>query len=72
MFIKSSSHEVWFNVKNGKKAGLLARVPELLRLDLISTGPSFTTEDLNKWLYLEKSGRYIEFSTREEAEAALA
>ena len=72
MFIKSNSHEVWFNVKNGKKVGLLARVPELLRLDIISTGPDFTIEDLNKWLYLEKSGRCTEYSTREEAEAALA
>lgn len=72
MLIKSRSHEVWFNVKGGKKVGLLARVPELLRLDLISVGPGFIPEDLNKWLYLEKSGRCTEYSTREEAEAALA
>lgn len=71
MLIKSRSHEVWFNVKNGKSVGLLARVPELLRLDLITTGPDFTLEDLNKWLYLEKSGDYTEYSTREEAEADL-
>lgn len=71
MLVKSRSHEVWFNVKDGKNVGLLARVPELLRLDLISTGPDFTLEDLNKWMYIESVGRYTEYSTFEEAEADL-
>lgn len=71
MLKKSKEHEVWFHVMNGKKVGLLARVPELLRLNLISVGEDFELSDLNKWLYLTSSGHCIEYSTREEAEADL-
>ena len=79
MLEKSRRHEVWFVVKGGKKVGILARVPELLRLNLISTGPDFTFEDLNKWVYLTtKSGDFTEYDTFtvydtfEEAKADLA
>lgn len=72
MLEKSLQHEVWFHVKDGKKAGLLARVPELLRLNLISTGPNFSIEDLNKWLYLTPKGEIKVYITFEEAKADLA
>ena len=71
MLEKSRTHEVWFYVEGGKKVGILARVPELLRLNLISTGPDFTFEDLNKWLYLTKSGNFTAYDSFEEAKADL-
>lgn len=72
MLTKSFKHEVWFHVKDGKNVGLLATVPELLRLNLISTGPDFTFEHLNKWVYLTKSGDFTIYDTFEEAKADLA
>lgn len=71
MLEKSLKHEVWFPVKRGKKAGILARVPELLRLNLISAGQDFTFADLNKWLYITEEGDITEYSTFEEAKADL-
>lgn len=71
MLKKLNDCEVWFLVKNGKRVGIVARVPELLRLNLISTGPDFAIEDLNKWLYLTESGDITEYGTFEEAEADL-
>lgn len=65
-------HEVWFHVSDGKIVGLAARVPELLRLNLISAGPEFTIEDLNKWLYITLSGLITVYDTLEEVEADLA
>ena len=59
MLKKSKEYEVWFHVMNGKKVGLLARVPELLRLNLISVGEDFELSDLNKWLYLTSSGAVL-------------
>lgn len=72
MLAKSLKDEVWFHVKGGKKAGLLAEVPELLRLNLISTGPGFSIEDLNKWLYITPKGEIKVYRTFEEAEDDLA
>ena len=72
MLEKSEKHEVWFHVNDGKIVGLAARVPELLRLNLISAGPEFTIEDLNKWLYITLSGLITVYDTLEEVEADLA
>lgn len=72
MLKKTSSYEVWLYVKDGKALGVVARVPELLRLNLISVEPDFKLEDLNKWLYISKDGSSTEeYNTFEEAEADL-
>ena len=74
MLKKSKNNEVWFHVMDGKTVGVLARVPELLRLNLISTGPDFSIGDLNKWLYIAEvrdSFGIIEYNTFEDAEADL-
>lgn len=71
MLKKSSKHEVWYYVKNGKYVGILARVPELLRLNLISTGPDFAIRNLNKWLYISDSFSITEYNTFEEAKVDL-
>jgi hypothetical protein len=71
MLKKLNNCEVWFLVKNGKRVGIVARVPELLRLDLISVGPDCGIEDLNKWLYLTESGDITEYDTFEDAQADL-
>ena len=70
MLKKSKEHEVWFHVMDGKKVGIVARVPELLRLNLITLGDECTVKDLNKWLYIaEVHGTYgvIEYNTFEDA-----
>lgn len=74
MLKKSKDYEIWFHVVNGKRIGIVARVPELLRLNLISTGRDFSIRDLNKWLYITESrGTYgiEEYDTFEDAEADL-
>ena len=74
MLEKSKKHEVWFAVKDGKKVGIVGRVPELLRLNLISLSNNCGVEDLNKWLYIsEFHGTYSveEYDTFEDAEADL-
>lgn len=74
MLKKSKDCEVWFHVVEGKIVGIVARVPELLRLNLISTGPEFTIKDLNKWLYIAEvrdSFGIIEYNTFEDAKADL-
>lgn len=71
MLIKSVEHELWIVVKGGEKVGLVARVPEMLRLDLISTGPDFTLDDLNKWLFISLDGSFKAYHTLEDAKTDL-
>lgn len=74
MLKKSKNHEVWFHVMDGKKVGIVARVPELLRLNLITLGTDCKLEDLNKWLYIaEMRDTYgvIEYDTFEDAQSDL-
>ena len=71
MLKKSDKNELWFYKKEGKSVGILARVPELLRLNIISADPNFTIEDLNKWLYISAIGEITVYSTFEKAQADL-
>lgn len=74
MLKKSKDYEVWFHVMDGKRVGIVARVPELLRLNLITLGNDCKLEDLNKWLYIaEVRGKFgvIEYDTFEDAKADL-
>ena len=74
MLKKAKDCEVWFHVKDGKRVGIVARVPELLRLNLISLSSDCNITDLNKWLYItELSNTYGvgEYDSFEDVKAAL-